>query len=53
MIALNMTGQATNFQVGSADHEVLLSTYLDAPSLWSGDEIHLRADEGLVVRWAG
>ncbi len=52
MIALNMTGEATTLQIGSATHEVLLSTYLDDPSLWSGDEIHLRADEGLILRAA-
>ena len=52
MITLNMTGQATTLQVGSADHEVRLSTYLDDPACGAGT-IHLRADEGLVLRWAG
>ena len=50
MIALNMTGQARALRVGNPDYEILLSTYLDDPRPSKGEEIHLRADEGLVLR---
>jgi alpha-glucosidase len=50
MIALNMTGKATTLRVANAAGEVLLSTYLDDASSLNGEEIRLRADEGLVLR---
>jgi hypothetical protein len=50
MIALNMIGKATTLRVANAAGEVLLSTYLDDASSLNGEEIRLRADEGLVLR---
>src|SRR5271166_1506380 len=50
MVALNMTGQERSLRVGSLAHEVLLSTYLDDPGRSKAEEIHLRADEGLILR---
>ena len=49
-IALNMTGQARTLRVGNPDYEILLSTYLDDPRPSKGEEIYLRADEGLILR---
>jgi hypothetical protein len=50
VVALNMTGQTRSlkFQIGAS--EILLSTYLDDHFLSKADEIHLRADEGIVLR---
>ena len=50
MITLNMTGQARTLRVGNPDYEILLSTYLDDPRPSKGEEIYLRADEGLILR---
>jgi alpha-glucosidase len=50
MVALNMTGQARSFRIRSPAQEILLSTYLDDRRSLDAEEIHLRADEGLVVR---
>ena len=50
MVALNMTGQARSLKFRSPAQEILLSTYLDDRRSLDADEIHLRADEGLVVR---
>ena len=50
MVALNMTGQARSLKIRSPAQEILLSTYLDDRRSLDAEEIHLRADEGLVVR---
>ena len=50
MVALNMTGQARSLKIRSPAQEILLSTYLDDRRSLGAEEIHLRADEGLVVR---
>ena len=50
VVALNMSGQARSLWVGNPAYEVLLSTYLDDPDLSKDEEIHLRADEGLILR---
>ncbi len=50
VVVLNMTGQARTLPVGDLDCEILLSTYLDDPGHSDGENIHLRADEGLVLR---
>ena len=50
IVALNMTGQAGSLKVRTPTQEILLSTYLDDPRSLDAEEIHLRADEGLIVR---
>ncbi len=50
MVVLNMTGEARTLPVGDLGCEILLSTYLDDPGRSDGENIHLRADEGLVLR---
>ena len=50
VVALNMTDQARSLRFQSGASEILLSTYLDDHFLSNADEIHLRADEGLIVR---
>ena len=50
MIALNMTGEAQTVRVAARTCEILLSTCLDETGAVRGEEIHLRADEGLVLR---
>ena len=50
MITLNMTGQSRTLRVGNPDYEIVLSTYLDDPRPSKGEEIYLRADEGLILR---
>ena len=50
MVALNMSGQARSLRVGNAPHEILLSTYLDDTGPMKDEQIHLRADEGLLLR---
>ena len=50
VVALNMTGQARSLKFRSGAQEILLSTYLDDHRPSNADEIHLRADEGLVLR---
>jgi hypothetical protein len=50
LIALNMTDQAQIFRVGKSACEALLSTYLDDACPLHEEEIHLRANEGLVLR---
>ena len=50
VVALNMTDQARSLRFQSGASEILLSTYLDDRFLSNADEIHLRADEGLIVR---
>ncbi len=49
LIALNMTEEKQVVRAGRPVHEVLLSTYLDDPFLLDSSEIHLRANEGLVL----
>ena len=49
VVVLNMTGQARALRLGNPAYEMLLSTYLDDPAHLK-EEIHLRADEGLVLR---
>ena len=48
--ALNMRGQDRSLKVQNLGQEILLSTYIDDPRPSSGEELHLRADEGLVLR---
>jgi Maltogenic Amylase, C-terminal domain len=50
VVVLNMTGQARALPLGNPAYEMLLSTYLDDPVHLKEEEIHLRADEGLVLR---
>jgi alpha-glucosidase len=50
VVVLNMTGQARALRLGNPAYEMLLSTYLDDPAHLKEEEIHLRADEGLVLR---
>ena len=50
VVVLNMTGQARALRLGNPAYEMLLSTYLDDPAHPKEEEIHLRADEGLVLR---
>jgi glycosidase len=50
LVALNMSGEAQAVHVAVAGCEPLLSTYLDKASQVNGDEIHLRPDEGLILR---
>ncbi len=50
VIALNLTGRATSLPAGHENTEMLLSTYLDDPGPYNGEEIRLRADEGLILR---
>ena len=50
VVALNMTGQARSLKFQSGASEILLSTYLDDHRPLNADEIHLRADEGLILR---
>jgi alpha-glucosidase len=50
LIALNMTDQAQVLPAGKLAREALLSTYLDDPNPLSDEEIHLRANEGLILR---
>ena len=52
MIALNMTGDAQTVRVADRTCEILLSTCLDETGAIRGEEIHLRAEEGLVLREA-
>ena len=49
LIALNMTEQAQVLRAEKSAREVLLSTYLDDPVPSNDEEIHLRANEGLVL----
>lgn len=49
LIALNMTSRRQVLRVGPAVRTMLLSTYLDDPGAVAGEEIQLRADEGLVL----
>ena len=49
-IALNMTGEAQTVRVADQNCEILLSTFLDETGAARGEEIRLRADEGLVLR---
>jgi alpha-glucosidase len=49
MVALNMTGQPQSLKVRNPAQEILLSTYLDDGRSLDAEEIHLRADEGLIV----
>jgi alpha-glucosidase len=50
MIMLNMTGQAQPLKFQNQGQEILLSTYLDDCCSSRAEEIHLRADEGLLLR---
>jgi alpha-glucosidase len=52
LVALNLTSAAQELLVGGARRERLLSTYLDDPGDGSGEQIRLRANEGLVFREA-
>lgn len=53
VVVLNMTGQARSLRVGDSAYEMLLSTYLDDAQASGAGEMHLRADEGLVLRPLG
>ena len=44
-----MTDQAQVLRAGKTAREALLSTYLDDPDPLNDEEIHLRANEGLVL----
>jgi hypothetical protein len=50
LIALNLTGEPQELPVQNIRRDVVLSTYLDRPIGKAGDRIHLRANEGLVLR---
>ena len=50
MVALNLTGQPRSVEFRNHGQEVLLSTYLDDCCSSHAEEIHLRADEGLLLR---
>jgi alpha-glucosidase len=50
VVALNMTGQARSMTFRTDAQEILLSTNLDDSGRSNVDEIHLRADEGMVLR---
>jgi alpha-glucosidase len=50
LIALNLTGEPQELAVRNIRREMLISTYLDHPVSKAGDRIHLRANEGLVLR---
>jgi hypothetical protein len=50
VVGLNMTGQARSLKFQTGASEILLSTYLDDHRSSNVEEIHLRADEGLVLR---
>jgi alpha-glucosidase len=50
VVALNMTGQARSMTFRTDAQEILLSTNLDDSGRSNVDEIHLRADEGVVLR---
>jgi alpha-glucosidase len=50
MVALNMTGQPRSVKFRNHPQETLLSTYLDNCCSSRAEEIHLRADEGLLLR---
>jgi hypothetical protein len=48
-MVLNMTESKQVFRTERPVREALLSTYLDDPSRLGAGEIHLRANEGLVL----
>jgi Tfp pilus assembly ATPase PilU len=50
VVALNMTGQARSITFQTGAQEIFLSTYLDDSGRSNVDEIHLRPDEGMVLR---
>jgi len=50
LIALNMTENTQVLRTERCRHEALLSTYLDDHPLSEAGEIHLRSNEGLVLR---
>jgi alpha-glucosidase len=50
IVALNMSGQACTLRLGEPVGEIVLSTYLDDRAGLNDEEIHLRADEGLILR---
>ena len=50
LIALNLTDEPQELAVRNIRREMLISTYLDHPVSKAGDRIHLRANEGLVLR---
>jgi hypothetical protein len=50
MVALNMTGQPRSVKFRNHPQETVLSTYLDNCRSSRAEEIHLRADEGLLLR---
>jgi alpha-glucosidase len=50
VVALHMTGQARSITFQRGAQEIFLSTYLDDSGRSNVDEIHLRADEGMVLR---
>jgi alpha-glucosidase len=49
-IVLNLTAEPRELSLRGARRETLLSTHLDDPGDVSGDRVHLRSDEGLVLR---
>ena len=50
LIALNLTDEPQELPVRNIRRKMLLSTYLDHPVSEAGDHIHLRANEGLMLR---
>ena len=50
IVALNMTGQPRLVEFRNQGQEMLLSTYLDDCRSFHAEQIHLRADEGLLLR---
>ena len=50
IVALNMTGQPRLVEFRNQGQEILLSTYLDDCRSFHAEQIHLRADEGLLLR---
>jgi alpha-glucosidase len=50
LIVLNMSGQERALQLETPAGVVVLTTYLDDPVALRGEEVHLRADEGLILR---
>jgi hypothetical protein len=50
LIALNMSGSPQVVRIEHFGCEPLLSTYMDGAGDVAGDEVRLRADEGLILR---
>jgi alpha-glucosidase len=50
IVVLNMSGQACSLRLEGPAGGIVLSTYLDDLGALSGEEVKLRADEGLILR---